>query len=157
MEEAIRNREWEVLRDLHEVAANSLRHYYVVGGMPEAVAAYCRTRNFIDVRAVHGEILEGCRRDISKHAPKSDVRKVEMCWMSIPAQLAKENKKFSYIRRYRPDAAYRASMLPYVVQNVAAEDGSLCRLTNIPLYAICYGIVQYAPHQGEWVKLRGKS
>ena len=61
MEEAIRNREWEVLRDLHEVAANSLRHYYVVGGMPEAVAAYCRTRNFIDVRAVHGEILEGCR------------------------------------------------------------------------------------------------
>ena len=94
--EEIRNRNWDLLKDLNEVVAEKLRHYYVVGGMPEAVATWASTRNFIDVRAVHREILSGYRRDISKHAPKSDVRKIEMCWRSIPAQLAKENKKFVY-------------------------------------------------------------
>lgn len=92
----IRNRNWELLKDLNEAIAEKLRHYYVVGGMPEAVATWISTRNFLDVRAVHRDILSGYRRDISKHAPKSDVRKIEMCWQSIPAQLAKENKKFVY-------------------------------------------------------------
>ena len=94
--EEIRNRNWELLGDLHDAVAEKLRHYYVVGGMPEAVATWISTRNFLDVRAVHRDILSGYRRDISKHAPKSDVRRIEMCWQSIPAQLAKENKKFVY-------------------------------------------------------------
>ena len=94
--EEIRNRNWELLGDLNDAVAEKLRHYYVVGGMPEAVATWISTRNFLDVRAVHLDILSGYRRDISKHAPKSDVRKIEICWRSIPAQLAKENKKFVY-------------------------------------------------------------
>ena len=94
--EEIRNRNWRMLEDLNEAVAAWLRRYYVVGGMPEAVAAYAETQNFIDARAVHREILSGYLRDISKHAPKSDMRKIEMCWRSIPAQLARENKKFLY-------------------------------------------------------------
>ena len=94
--EAIQNRDWQTLRDVHEIVAEKLRYYYVVGGMPEAVSAYIETGNFIDVRAVHREILGGYRRDISKHAPKSDVRKIELCWQSVPVQLARENKKFTY-------------------------------------------------------------
>lgn len=94
--EEIRNRNWGLLGDLNDAIAEKLRHYYVVGGMPEAVSTWISTRNFLDVRAVHLDILSGYRRDISKHAPKSDVRKIEMCWRSIPAQLAKENKKFVY-------------------------------------------------------------
>ncbi|MBQ7191008.1 MAG: DUF4143 domain-containing protein [Kiritimatiellae bacterium] len=91
--EEIRNRNWTVLRDLHEALVEKLRYYYVVGGMPEAVSVYLETRNFIDVHAVHREILDGYRRDVSKHAPKADVCKIEMCWMSVPVQLA---KKFTY-------------------------------------------------------------
>lgn len=94
--EEIRNRNWRMLEDLNEAVAAWLRRYYVVGGMPEAVAAYAETQNFIDARAVHREILSGYLRDISKHAPKSDMRKIEMCWRSIPAQLARENKKFLF-------------------------------------------------------------
>ena len=94
--EEIRNRNWSLLADLSEAVAEKLRHYYVVGGMPEAVSRYVSTRNFLDVRAVHREILGGYMRDISKHAPKSDVRKIEMCWKSVPVQLAKENKKFMF-------------------------------------------------------------
>ncbi len=64
--------------------------------MPEAVDTYIKTQSFAEVRAVHREILEGYERDISKHAPKRDVPKIELCWNSVPAQLAKENKKFLY-------------------------------------------------------------
>lgn len=92
----IRNGNWRLLEDLNEAVADRLKQYYIVGGMPEAVAAYVETANFIDARTVHRDILDGYRRDISKHAPKSDVRKIEMCWQSIPSQLARENKKFMY-------------------------------------------------------------
>ena len=96
LSEAIRNREWQILKDLHDVVAEKLRHYYVIGGMPEAIVAYLDSNNFIDVQTVHNEILGGYRRDISKHAPKSEVSKIELCWRSVPVQLAKENKKFQY-------------------------------------------------------------
>ena len=94
--DAIARQDWETLNVFSEVLADRLRHYYVVGGMPEAVSVYVQTGHFEDVREVHHEILTGYRRDISKHAPKSDVRKIETCWQSIPVQLARENKRFAY-------------------------------------------------------------
>ena len=94
--EAIRQCNWTLLADLHEKTADLLRRYYVVGGMPEAVSAFVESQNFIDVRIIHREILMGYQRDIAKHAPKHEVQRIEMCWKSIPAQLAKENKKFTY-------------------------------------------------------------
>ena len=94
--ECIRKCEWSTMATFRDRIEDLLKHYYVVGGMPEAVDAYRRMRNFKEVREIHGEILKGYQRDISKHAPKSDVPKIELCWHSIPAQLAKENKKFIY-------------------------------------------------------------
>ena len=94
--ECIRRCEWSTMVTFKDRIEDLLKHYYVVGGMPEAVDAYRRLRNFKEVREIHREILKGYQRDISKHAPKSDVPKIEMCWNSIPAQLAKENKKFIY-------------------------------------------------------------
>ena len=94
--DCIRQGEWETMSTFTDRLTDLLKHYYVVGGMPEAVDAYRRTQNFKEVREIHREILKGYQRDISKHAPKSDVPKIELCWNSIPAQLAKENKKFIY-------------------------------------------------------------
>lgn len=94
--ESIVRLDWETLNVFDETLADRLRHYYVVGGMPEAVASYSKSGRLMDAREVHREILTGYRRDISKHAPKSEVRKVEACWQSIPVQLAKENKRFAY-------------------------------------------------------------
>lgn len=92
----IRKCEWSTMATFKEQIEDLLKHYYVVGGMPEAVDAYRRVRNFKEVREIHREILKGYLRDISKHAPKSEVPKIELCWQSVPAQLAKENKKFFY-------------------------------------------------------------
>lgn len=73
-----------------------LKLYYFVGGMPEAVLTYVETHDVSEVRKVQQEILSSYEQDFSKHAPSADVPKIRMLWNSIPAQLAKENRKFIY-------------------------------------------------------------
>jgi len=87
-----------------------LKHYYVIGGMPEAVSAYVETRNFIDAIEVQKAILSGYRKDFAKHAPKNDVPRVNLFWDAIPSQLAKENKKFMYsgIKKGERSSSYRS-------------------------------------------------
>lgn len=74
--------------------ADQLRQYYYVGGMPEAVSVFARTKNYELVRQVHHNLLDGYRRDFSKHAPKELSPRIGMIWESIPQQLSRENKKF---------------------------------------------------------------
>jgi predicted AAA+ superfamily ATPase len=73
-----------------------LKHYYFIGGMPEAVSAYRETGSFDDARQVQEEIIETYLLDFSKHAEKSEVLKISLTWKSIPAQLGRENKKFIF-------------------------------------------------------------
>lgn len=73
-----------------------LRQYYFVGGMPEVVRSYVENRNLREVRSLQQDIIESYRRDISKHATKSEAVRINQVLSSIPSQLAKENKKFIY-------------------------------------------------------------
>ena len=73
-----------------------LRQYYYVGGMPAAVAEFASTKNIEEVRNIQKQILFDYRRYFSKHAPSQEVPRINMVWDSIPAQLAKENKKFIF-------------------------------------------------------------
>ena len=73
-----------------------LKHYYYVGGMPEVVQAFADNRDFNEVREIQERILSAYEQDFSKHAPNEAVPRIRMLWNSIPAQLAKENKKFIY-------------------------------------------------------------
>lgn len=73
-----------------------LKHYYYVGGMPEAVQAFADNRDFNEVRDIQQRILAAYEQDFSKHAPNEAVPRIRMLWNSIPAQLTKESKKFIY-------------------------------------------------------------
>lgn len=73
-----------------------LKHYYYVGGMPEAVHDFVENRDFNNVRDIQQRILTAYEQDFSKHAPNAEVPRIRMLWNSIPAQLTKENKKFIY-------------------------------------------------------------
>jgi predicted AAA+ superfamily ATPase len=73
-----------------------LKHYYYVGGMPEAVLAFSKDRDFGKVREIQQRILMAYEQDFSKHVPNAVVPRVRMLWNSIPAQLARENRKFIY-------------------------------------------------------------
>jgi predicted AAA+ superfamily ATPase len=75
---------------------NYLRYYFFVGGMPEAVLSFSQNRDWNEVRKIQKDILKSYENDFSKHAPKEILPRINMVWESIPAQLAKENKKFIY-------------------------------------------------------------
>ncbi|MDR2266807.1 MAG: ATP-binding protein [Christensenellaceae bacterium] len=74
-----------------------MREYMVVGGMPAAVNAFIETSNFAIVHKAQVEILQGYTADIAKYAPTTERIKSRDCYLSIPEQLAKGNKKFQYV------------------------------------------------------------
>lgn len=73
-----------------------LKHYYYVGGMPEVVQSFADNHDFNEAREIQQRILAAYEQDFSKHASNEAVPRIRMLWNSIPAQLAKENKKFVY-------------------------------------------------------------
>lgn len=92
----LHNRDWKTVSLLHEKLTKTLREYYFVGGMPEAVKTYLETNDANEVRRVQNDILFIYRSDMSKHVEPSEATRISMVWQSIPSQLAKENKKFIY-------------------------------------------------------------
>jgi len=74
----------------------ALREYLVVGGMPEAVAAFADRRDFLGVRGIQRDILTAYRLDFAKHAPAAIVPRLAMLWEALPAQLARENRRFLF-------------------------------------------------------------
>ncbi|MBW8383474.1 MAG: ATP-binding protein [Youngiibacter sp.] len=73
-----------------------LKQYYFVGGMPEVVRDFSINKDFNIARELQKNILDAYEQDFSKHAPNNVVPRIRMLWNSIPAQLARENKKFIY-------------------------------------------------------------
>jgi predicted AAA+ superfamily ATPase len=84
------------LEPFHEDLVALLKQYYFVGGMPEAVECFAKNRDFSEVRVIQKEILDAYVLDFAKHAPTSDIPKLMQVWDSIPAQLARENRKFQF-------------------------------------------------------------
>ena len=87
---------WDESSVLSNTYIELLRQYYYVGGMPEVVKRYAADQDIHEVRKIQKQILADYRRDFSKHVPSDLLPKVNMVWDSVPAQLAKENKKFIY-------------------------------------------------------------
>ncbi len=87
---------WDMLPTFSGKFKEYLRYYFYVGGMPEAVLHFSQHRDWKKVRELQNDILKTYQNDFSKHAPKEIIPRINMVWESIPAQLAKENKKFIY-------------------------------------------------------------
>lgn len=92
----ITTKNWDVMDLIEAEYVSLLRQYYYVGGMPAAVLAHVEQRGLKEIREIQQQIITDYRRDFSKHAPEREVPRINMVWDSIPAQLAKENKKFVY-------------------------------------------------------------
>ena len=86
----------DMLRLYSEAYTMLLKKYFYVGGMPEVVAAYTESDSFDEARRIQEGLLGMYDQDFSKHAPLIHVPKIRALWASIPEQLAKENKKFTY-------------------------------------------------------------
>lgn len=90
---------------MHRKAMDYFRQYLIVGGMPQAVDEYVRTRDFDKVDRVKRDILTLYRADIAKHAEGYEM-KVESIFDEIPAQLQKHEKKFK-LSSLKKEARFR--------------------------------------------------
>ena len=89
-------KDWGLIAAFRSKLIDLLKQYYYVGGMPEVVNAFINHKDYAEVRQLQQTILDSYDRDFSKHAPIAEVPRIRMIWRSVPAQLAKENKKFVY-------------------------------------------------------------
>ncbi|MCL2020094.1 MAG: ATP-binding protein [Oscillospiraceae bacterium] len=78
---------------LHRKIMNDFRQYILVGGMPQAVLEYVKTKEFEAVDAVKRRILKLYRDDVSKFANGYE-DKVFAIFDGIPGQLSKKEKKY---------------------------------------------------------------
>ncbi len=81
---------------LHREAVELCREYLIVGGMPASIAAFIKYGSFLDVPSLQSGIVDSYIADMAKYASLSESVKIRACYNSIPAQLAKDNRKFQY-------------------------------------------------------------
>lgn len=94
--ELLDKQDFQMIASFRQTFIDALKHYYFVGGMPEAVRSFAENKDFNEVSDIQKRILAAYEQDFSKHAPNEIVPKIRMLWNAIPSQLAKENKKFIY-------------------------------------------------------------
>lgn len=70
--------------------------YCVLGGMPAVVSEYIKSGTFSGSLEMQRQICLDYEEDIRKYAESLDQTKIVSIYRSVPAQLAKENKKFQF-------------------------------------------------------------
>lgn len=90
------NEEKPVPEALHEKMRQLILQYTVVGGMPEVVDTFVKTKQMNSVLALQRDIVRSYEDDMVKYADDKDKSLIKECFQSIPKQLSKKNKKFQY-------------------------------------------------------------
>ena len=79
---------------LHRKTMDYYKQYLIIGGMPQVVEEYIKTKDFSKADKIKRNILALYRDDIRKHAEELNL-KVEQIFDTIPSQLQKHKKKFN--------------------------------------------------------------
>lgn len=78
---------------LHEKLVSLTRTYFLVGGMPEAVAKWVETHDYLQCQEIQDDIVNGYEDDFAKYKKKADPVLLRLTMRSAATQIA---KKFSY-------------------------------------------------------------
>jgi len=90
------NPDYALITTFHPTLVERLRRYQIVGGMPGVVDKYVKEESLLGVREAQQAILDAYDQDFSKHAPSEMVPRLRELFRTVPAQLAKQNKRFLY-------------------------------------------------------------
>ena len=117
----------KVPESINDVFMEKLREYAVIGGMPSVVNKFLETKNFGIVHREQEMVISSYLDDIAKYVPNPEKSKVRGCYLSISAQLEKENRKFQYSLVEKGSRAKK-------------YDGSLEWLRDAGLIKFCYNV-----------------
>lgn len=111
---------------IHRKMMKEFRTYILVGGMPQAVIEYIKTKDFGKVDLIKKEILNLYHDDIYKYG-KEDSKKILAIYDNIPGELSKGSKKF---------------MLSSVSSNARSRDyeDALIWLDEAKMINLCYNV-----------------
>ncbi len=76
----------------HERLLALLRDFLIVGGMPEAVSAFCDRKNLDDVIDIHLAIIETYQDDFAKYARYSQLSKIQNVFQYVPQSIGNKVK-----------------------------------------------------------------
>ncbi len=80
----------------HQELSEWYYRYLYIGGMPAAVNEYLDRGSLINVPEIQNLLMNAYTADMAKYTTDSESTRIRNAYMSMPAQLAKENKKFQY-------------------------------------------------------------
>ena len=118
--------------EFHREAMHYFRQYLIVGGMPQAVAEYAASRDFVKIDSIKRQILRLYKNDIKKYAGGA-IARVSAIYDAIPRQLQKKGKKF-VLAALKDEARMRE------------YDGAFFWLADSKMVNICYNTT--APNIG---------
>lgn len=131
---------YERMEALSEAAHQELLEWYhrylYIGGMPAAINEYLERESMINVPEIQHLILNAYTADMAKYATDHESTKIKNAYLSMPAQLAKENKKFQYklIRKGATAGLFGDSIAWLVFSGVALQCDRTSR-GEVPLAA----------------------
>ena len=144
----IRSEQIDILRQhladekpLNETFHNRFRQlllqYVFIGGMPEVVEKFLTTHNMGETRKVQLSIIDSYESDMIKYASAVDKPRIRECFESIPKQLARDYKKFTY-SVIRPNAKGRdyAGSLQWIEDAGIIHRCYNTQITELPLEGV---------------------
>ena len=82
---------------LHDAALKRYRQYLAIGGMPEAVARFVDTQDYLQIRHVLETIQMDYLDGMSKYQKKAnEIKKTRLTYGTVAVQLSKKNTRFQY-------------------------------------------------------------
>lgn len=101
-----------MVRAVHEKYMARLRQYWIVGGLPEAVASFVQRQDFTEVGRIHHSIVATYRDDFSKYSHGALKTRVQLVFDKLPAMVG---RKFKYVQI---SADHRAAELAAALQQL---------------------------------------
>ena len=119
--EICRNPIAEVSQTTHEFLIEQLRIYWLVGGMPECIKEYARTKSIKQAAEVQDEIYETYQMDFGKYKPKTDVNCLTTVFTGIAASVGQQIKYTGLAKDYTIPTikkAYESIVLARIAKKV---------------------------------------
>jgi predicted AAA+ superfamily ATPase len=117
----------------HKKLLKRQREYLLVGGMPEAVAIYCKNGAVSDVNDVHRSIVDTYLDDFSKYAVQKELALMQRVFRYIPRSIGKKIKYSNISREQRTKNVKHVIGLLSMARTCHKVFHSHC--SGIPLYA----------------------
>lgn len=121
---------------LHEEAMQEYYQYCIVGGMPAVVMSYLTPKAVLSQEEIRQMILNSYIADMAKYAEPGEMVKIYAAYDSLPAQLAKDSKKFQYrLIKSGARASQYGESIDWLIRSGIVYKCSKCTDGNLPLAA----------------------